>query len=227
MRILLIEDDANLCHLTAFQLKKEGFTVDTCLTGEDAFYYIDTRIHDLVLLDIMLPGMDGIAILKKLREGGNMVPVILLTALGELDDKIKGLNAGADDYLVKPFAFEELLARIHCIQRRPRKLTTSTLLTFGDLTYNTANNMLTGQKLSVTLSKREGDLFEFFLHNSAQTLSRGALLAKVWGADDFVEDGNLDNYIHFLRRRLKSIGSCVSIKTIRGIGYQILEETHV
>lgn len=223
MRILLIEDDERLCRSLSFQLEKEGFTTDTCQDGEDAFYYIDSNIHDLILLDRMLPGMDGLTILKKMRQSGNMTPVILLTALGELDDKVKGLDSGADDYLVKPIAFEELMARIRCMERRPREWKQSNMLSYGDITYHPDSNILKCASSSVTLSKREGSLMELFLHNKNQTLPRTTILAKIWGADAPIEDGNLDNYIHFLRRRLSGIHSQVSIQTIRGIGYRLEE----
>lgn len=221
MRILLIEDDHDLCFSLAFQLQKNGFVVDTCEDGEEASYYTKQPIYDLILLDRMLPHIDGITILRKLRSSGNMVPVILLTALGELNDKIDGLDAGADDYLVKPFAFEELLARIRCIQRRPRTLKNGEICSFEDITYHRAENILTGPSGSCTLSKKEGALLECLLQNSSQTLPRMTLLTKVWGLDAEVEEGNLDNYIYFIRRRIKSVGSTVAIKTIRGVGYSL------
>lgn len=226
MRILLIEDDEDLCRSLDVQLKHAGYTVDICMDGEDASYYTAKSIHDVILLDRMLPHVDGLTILRKLRETKNHTPVILLTALGELNDKITGLDAGADDYLVKPFAFQELLARIRSIARRPALWQENASLAFGDLTYIPDNNRLSGTLGSCTLSKKEGDLLEFFFHNTGQILSRASILSKVWGIDAEVEEGNLDNYIHFIRRRLKSTSSLVSIRTIRGVGYQ-LEERHV
>ena len=226
MRILLIEDDEDLCRSLGLQLKHAGYTVDICMDGEDAFYYTAQAIHDVILLDRLLPHADGLTILRKLRDAGNHTPVILLTALGELEDKVTGLDAGADDYLVKPFDFEELLARIRCINRRPSLWQENTFLTFGDLTYSPDNNRLSGTLGSCTLSKKEGDLLEFFFNNAGQTLPRTSILSKVWGIDAEIEEGNLDNYIHFIRRRLKSTSASVSIRTIRGIGYQ-MEEHHV
>ena len=167
MRILLIEDDHDLCYSLAFQLEKKGYQVDTCEDGADADYYTSQPIYDLILLDRMLPHMDGLTILKKLRSTDNAVPVILLTALGELEDKIHGLDAGADDYLVKPFAFEELLARIRCIRRRPRTWENSDLYSFADITYNTTENTLTGPLGTCTLSKKEGALLEYLLKNAS------------------------------------------------------------
>ncbi len=221
MRILLVEDDEKLNESLAFQLKKEGFLVDACRDGEEALYYIEENIHDLILLDRMLPLLSGTEVLARMRQARNETPVILITALGTLDDKVTGLDSGADDYLVKPFAFEELMARIRCIARRPRRMTQDDQLALGDLTYYLGENTLTGPKGSCSLSRREGTLLESFLRNPGQTLSRPLLLTRVWGMDSDVEEGNLDNYVHFLRRRLKSVGSAVSIKTVRGIGYRL------
>ena len=221
MRILLVEDDEKLRTSLAFQLEKEGFSVDSCSDGEEALYYIEQNIHDLILLDRMLPYLSGTEVLLKMRKSNNQTPVILITALGTLDDKVTGLDLGADDYLVKPFAFQELMARIRCITRRPRKMELSGQLSFGDIIYRPEENTLTGTSATCSMSKREGDLLEVFLRSPKQPLSRTLLLTKVWGLDSDVEDGNLDNYIHFLRRRLKTVGSTVSIRTIRGIGYQL------
>ena len=184
-------------------------------------FYIMEQAHDMILLDRMLPVMDGLAVLKKMRAENIMTPVIFLTALGQLQDKINGLDAGADDYLVKPFEFEELLARIRCLKRRPAKWKDTSILNAGDISLSLAESILTGPDLSLTLSKRECSLFEVFLSNPGQTLPRSVLLSKVWGPDGDVEDGNLDNYIFFVRRRLKSVGSKLALTTIRGVGYRL------
>lgn len=144
--------------------------------------------------------MDGLTILKWLRTQDDTTPVIFLTALGELEDKVNGLEAGADDYLVKPFAFEELEARIHCISRRPRQWNGSDVCQYGDLTYSGGENILAGPTGHCTLSKKEGALMEVLLNNHTQTLPRMTLLTKVWGPDAEVEEGNLDNYMYFIRR---------------------------
>lgn len=227
MRILLVEDDKNLLEMLALQLKSAGFSVDTCENGEDALYYIKESMHDLILLDRMIPYMDGVTLLKKIRSLGNQTPVILLTALGELQDKITGLDSGADDYLVKPFAFEELLARIRSISRRPRQWQPQEAISFGDVTWYPAKSLLSGPNGECTLSKKEGALLSVFLKNPSQTLPRAMLLLKVWGIDADVEEGNLDNYMHFIRRRLKTVSSRVSIKTVRGIGYHLEDTPHV
>ncbi len=221
MRILLIEDNQNLCDSLSFQLKKAGYLTDTCTDGADAFYYTEQNIYDMILLDRLLPHIDGQTILKKLRSLGNTTPVIFLTALGELSHKIDGLEAGADDYLVKPFSFEELTARIRSISRRPRQWKKEDMFSFGDITYSAAQHLLTGPDGHYTLSKKEGALLRIFLQNPAQTLPRLTLLTRVWGPDAEIEDGNLDNYMYFIRRRLKSVGSGIVIKTVRGVGYKL------
>ena len=221
MRILLAEDDEKLRTSLAFQLEQEGFLIDTCADGEEALYYIEQNIHDLILLDRMMPYISGTELLQKMRKAHNQTPVILITALGTLDDKVTGLDLGADDYLVKPFAFKELMARIRCVARRPRKMEEADKISFGDITYRPEENTLSGTAGTCSISKREGDLLEAFLRNPGQSLSRTLLLTKVWGLDSDVEEGNLDNYSHFLRRRLKAVGSKVAIRTIRGVGYQI------
>lgn len=225
MRILLVEDEEQLNETLTLQLESEGFLVDSCFDGEEACYYGEQNIYDVILLDRMLPKMDGTKVLTNLRKKGITTPIILLTALGTLTDKVTGLDLGADDYLVKPFAIEELLARIRCVTRRPNTLNQDNVLSVSDINWYIDEDYLTGPAGNCTLSKREAALLETFLRRKNQTLSRNLLLLKVWGPDSDVEEGNLDNYIHFLRRRLKSVGSQLYIKTIRGIGYCLQDET--
>jgi len=224
MRILLAEDDKKLNESLSNQLISRGFSVDSCYDGEEALYYAAQNIHDVILLDRMLPNMEGSMVLTKLRKQGINTPIILITALGTLNDKVTGLNLGADDYLVKPFAFEELLARIQCVTRRSPIINQTILPSYCDIRFDGTSNTLTGPTGSCTCSKREGAMLETFIKNGGQTLSRNTLLLKVWGPDSDVEEGNLDNYIYFVRRRLKTVGSCLKLRTIRGIGYCLLEE---
>ena len=221
MKILIIEDDTELAEAMRFRLEKEDFTVDICHDGEEGLYYMQENMYDVVIMDRMLPSMNGTDVLKTARKAHISTPVIFLTALGELNDKVTGLECGADDYMVKPFAFEELLARIRCIMRRPGKWDDSALLKLGDISFDPAANRLSKASKECTLSRREGDLLEVFLRNPGQTLPRAMLLSRVWGMDADMEDGNLDNYIHFLRRRLKAVNSTLSLKTVRGVGYQL------
>ena len=226
MKILLIEDDETLCQTIPFQLKQEGFQVDTVMEGEEGLYMARQQLHDLVLLDRMLPGLDGMEILTAMRRENINMPVIFLTALGQLHDRTTGLNRGADDYIVKPFAFEELLARIRSVLRRPMILQVSEELSFGDITYDPHTLTLRCNGKETVLSKRLGDLLELFLRNPGQVLPRDTILFRVWGMDSEVEDGNLDNYTYFLRRSLRKVGSAVQLTTVRGVGYR-LEANHV
>lgn len=224
MRILIIEDDKRQCRLLQFQLEKEGYSADVCFDGDDAAFYLKKNAYDIVLLDRMLPNKDGIDILREMRSGSNTTPVIMLTALGELSDKISGLDSGADDYLVKPFEFGELMARIRCLLRRPSQLKNPNQISLGDVTYSQEENTLTGVSDSCTLSQKEGEVLTLFLRNPNQLLPRQTILTHVWGADYDIEDGNLDNYIYFVRRRLKNVGSVLNIKTVRGVGYRLVTE---
>lgn len=221
MRILLIEDDLALCRSLSLSLEQQGFSVTVCNDGEEGLFYILENAHDLVLLDRMLPGLDGIEVLKQTRAQHCTVPVIFLTALGSLEERITGLDCGADDYIIKPFAFEELMARIRCICRRPQTLTDTNRLTFQDLSFDANQNLLQCGQKTCTLSHRESELLTLFLKNPGQTLPRSVILTRVWGPASEIESGNLDNYIHFLRRRLKAVNSQVHLKTIRGVGYQL------
>ncbi len=222
MNILMIEDDRELCTAVSFRLEQEGFSVTVCHDGEEGLYYMQESPFDLVILDRMLPHMNGIEVLKEARSRQIKTPVLMLTALGELDDRLAGLNGGADDYMVKPFAFEELLARIQCLLRRPAVYQDSVkFISLADVSFVPKTRTLSSHEKTCTLSSREGELMEVFLRNPGQTLPRQLLLSRVWGLEADVEEGNLDNYIHFLRRRLKAVESTLQIRTVRGVGYQL------
>lgn len=227
MKILIVEDDRDLCDITSLQLQESGYEVDCAYDGEEAEYYLDGGIYDVILLDRMLPQRDGLTLLAKIRAEGRNTPVILLTALDGVHDRIDGLDAGADDYLVKPYEVEELLARIRAILRRPRELVEIPRIAFGDLSLQEECATLFCGKVSRTLSKKETQLMGFLMHNANQILSREQILSRVWGLDAQVEDGNIDNYIYFLRRRLKALPTVVRIATIHGIGYRMELERNV
>lgn len=223
MRILIVEDDKELCSIIEYQLKKNEIKADFCNDGEDAFFYILKQAYDVIVLDRMLPGMDGLTILKKLRNEKITTPVIMVTAMGNLKNRIEGLDTGADDYLTKPFEIEELLARIRALARRPAKIESTNEYYFSDFYLDEEKMQLIRDKENCSLSKRENDLLAFFIKNKGQVLTREILLSRVWGADSFVTDGNLDNFIFFLRKRLKTVHSHATIKTIRSVGYQLME----
>lgn len=221
MRILLIEDDAALCRSLSLSLEQQGFSVTVCHDGEDGLFHILENSHDLVLLDRMLPTLDGAQVLRRARAEGCMTPVIFLTALSSLEERISGLDLGADDYITKPFALEELMARIRCICRRPHPIQESEVLSYRDLIFHVSQSQLSCGAKKCTLSRREGELLALFLKNPDQTLPRSTILLRVWGPDSEIENGNLDNYIHFLRRRLRTVSSEATLTTVRGIGYRL------
>jgi DNA-binding response OmpR family regulator len=221
MYLLVIEDDKELCSILEYQLKRNQIETDFCYDGADAMFYAGKQTYDIIILDRMLPGMDGLTILDMLRRNKITTPVIMVTAMGTLKNRIEGLDTGADDYLTKPFDIEELLARIRALARRPVKIENLEKLYFSDFCLDTGTMKLIKDKESCNLSKRESDLLTFFIKNQGQILTREMLLNRVWGADSYVTDGNLDNFICFLRKRLKSIHSHVTLKTIRSVGYQL------
>ena len=221
MRILMVEDDQALCAAVDIHLRQQGYTVDYAHTGEDGLHFALQNAYDLILMDRMLPELDGLEAVRTLRSRGFSTPVLMLTALDGVPDRVDGLDAGADDYLAKPFAAEELLARIRALSRRPRQWESTSRLSAGDLELDTELAALRGPAGACSLSRRAQQLLELFLRNAGQTLTRELLLSRVWGPDAPVEDGNLDNYIHFLRRRLRTVGSAVRLATVRSVGYRL------
>lgn len=222
MRVLLVEDEAGLTDVLKSVLEDENFDVDISDHGEDGYYQGLSDIYDAVILDGMLPGMDGYDILEKWRAKGIETPVLMLTARSELADKLKGLDLGADDYLTKPFEMEELLARIRVITRRQGKVETQRIA-FGDLSLDIhtcmLSNLSSGEE--VQLGKKEFQLLEFFIKNSRQIVTREQIAEKLWGYDCDAEYNNVEVYISFTRRKLKFIESGTRIKSVRGVGYRL------
>ena len=221
MRILIVEDDAELCAAVKFHLEQEGYTVDTCLNGEDGLYFIKQEAYDLILLDRLLPERNGMEVLSRTRNLGITAPIIIITALDAIGDRIAGLDAGADDYIVKPFDINELIARIRAVSRRAPQWESTQNIIQNDIELDLMRCILKGPSNKCTLSKKESELLEIFMRNQGRIMPRDLLLSRVWGPDAPVEDGNLDNYVHFLRKRLKFVGSMLFIKTSRSIGYSL------
>ncbi len=221
MRILMIEDDKDLCRNICLALQANGYETECCHSGDDGLFAARTQAYDVILLDRMLPQIDGLTMLQSLRRQGVETPVILATALNGLGDRVDGLDAGADDYLVKPFAVEELMARIRAVTRRPGRMRDPARPAAFGLSLEPEKRLLTYGDASLNLSRRESSLLECFLRNPGQTLPRARILSYVWGSAAEVEDGNLDNYIYFLRRRLASLHAPVKLTTIHGVGYQL------
>lgn len=223
MRFLIIEDETALAEALVEILRQNGYLADTVHDGIEGLEYARTAIYDLILLDIMLPGMDGISILKTLRRENITTPVILLTAKSEREDIINGLDAGSDDYLPKPFSTGELMARIRALLRRGKQYKTEDF-NFGDLSLKKDTMELCCRCKSIKLGMKEFQLLELFINNPKQILPKDLLLNKVWGLDTEADYNNVEVYISFLRQKLNTLGTKVQIKTNRGIGYS-LEET--
>lgn len=219
MRILMVEDDAALCEALRPALETAGFRVDFCHNGSDGLALLTSGAYDVCVLDRMLPGMDGLNLLRSARTSGVTTPVLMLTALSGIVERVDGLDAGADDYLSKPFDTRELLARLRALTRRPGTAAEPTLQG-GDVILSPTELTMTGPKGTVSLTKRECDLLESLLRSPGKLQTRSVLLAQVWGPMAEVEDANLDCYIHFVRRRLQSVGSRASVVTVRGSGYK-------
>lgn len=220
MRILIIEDEAALTEALLEILKVNGYPADAVRNGLEGLEYIRTGIYDMILLDIMLPGMDGLSVLRTIRQEKIFTPVILLTAKSELSDIITGLDAGSDDYLPKPFSTQELLARIRALSRRGRQYLEDALQ-YGDLTLKKSTMELCSPSGSIRLGQKEYQIMELFLRNPRQVLPKDLLLSKVWGLDSDTDYNNVEVYISFLRQKLHALDTEVSIRTNRGVGYSL------
>jgi DNA-binding response OmpR family regulator len=219
VRILIVEDETHLAEALTQILRKHNYTVDSVNDGESGLDNALSNIYDLIILDIMLPKMDGISILKNVRKEGISTPVILLTAKGEIPDKVVGLDSGADDYLAKPFATEELLARIRALSRRKGEISPDNTLQFGDIELNTAALRLSKGSKNVKLTLKESELLELLILRKNSVTPKELIIEKLWGFDAEVEYNHVEVYISFLRKKLLFLESEVSINTIRGIGY--------
>lgn len=223
MRILLVEDELHLAEALVQILRKNNYTVDAVHDGEAGLDNALSNIYDLILLDIMLPKMDGISILKEIRKEGLGVPVILLTAKGEISERVAGLDSGADDYLPKPFATEELLARIRAMSRRKGEVAPDNTIKYGDLELDTSTLKLICGAKEVKLILKESELLELLISRKNSAISKEMIIEKLWGFDAEVEHNHVEVYISFLRKKLVFLNSEVVINTLRGVGY-ILEK---
>lgn len=227
MKILLIEDDQNLCNTIKLQLSKEKYVVDAYASGDDGMIYaLNTdNSYDLAIIDRMLPVIDGMTIIKAMRKKQISIPVIIITGMSELHDKIEGLDNGADDYLVKPFHISELSARIRALTRRPAVISEKTNLQYNDLSLCLNRKELSCNKKTILLTPKEFLLMCAFLEQPEAIISREQLMQKVWETNAAIEPGNVDNYVYFLRKRLRTLNSSCSIISSYGTGY-LLEASH-
>ena len=221
-RILVIEDEQRIADFLKRGLTYEGFQVDVRMDGESGLKAARDTPPNLVILDVMLPGLDGWEVCRRLRAGGP-VSILMLTAKDSVNDRVKGFEVGADDYVVKPFAFEELIARVRALLRRSRT-TEDTIFRFGDLTLNVTTREVTRGTRKIELTTKEFDLLHFFLRHPRQVLSREMIYDRIWGYDFGGESNILEVYIRYLRTKLESNGEPRLIQTVRGVGYALREE---
>lgn len=216
MKILVVEDEHKIANSIKKGLEQESYVVDVAYDGEEGFDFASDNTYDAIILDLMLPKLNGIEFIKKIRQLGVHTPILILTAKGELDDKIEGLNTGADDYLVKPFAFAELLARINALSRRPKKIVESKF-EVKDIELDSSDLSVKKSGTLINLSKKEYQVLEYLMKNKKRIVSKDEIISKVWDYDANILPNTVEVFVRFLR---KKIGNNI-IKTIRGFGYKI------
>lgn len=226
MRILVVEDEESLADLVKTRLTKEKFLVDVSLDGEEGLYNALSDIYDLVILDVMLPYVNGFEILKQIRENNINTKVIMLTAKGELNDKLEGLLNGADDYMTKPFHLEELVARVNIQLRKGNDNIVKDILEYKDLILNLKTSTIESKKTgeNIEIGKKEFQLLEYLIENANIIVSKEQIYDKVWGIERETESNNLEAYLSFIRKKFKAIGTNITIKAIRGMGYKLEEK---
>ena len=220
MRLLVVEDQKDLNEIIVRKLTNEHYSVDACYTGNDALDFIRCAEYDGIILDIMLPGITGIGVLREMRASGNNTPVLLMTAMGTVEDRVAGLDAGADDYLVKPFDFNELLARVRAIVRRGGERA-GNVMTSGDLTLDSASRTVTRGGQETKLTAKEFDILEYLMQNQGRVLSRDKLSNPIWNYDYDGGSNVIDVYMYHLRRKIDRDFDEKKIQTVKGAGYMI------
>ncbi|OGG05088.1 DNA-binding response regulator [Candidatus Gottesmanbacteria bacterium RBG_16_52_11] len=222
MRVLVIEDEHKIANSIRRGLELESYAVDVAYDGIEGYDLAASETYDVIILDLMLPGMDGLTITRKLRDGGIHIPVLILTAKGALDEKVAGLNTGADDYLVKPFAFAELVARVRALARRPRN-GNNTALTYAGVTLDPVSFTVTRDRKPVMLSRKEFALLEFLLRHPDTVLTKDQITSNVWSYDSDILPNTVEVYIGYLRRKIDKPFSTKKplIRTVRGFGYKL------
>ena len=217
MRVLFVEDEVKITEALRELCKIQNIDCDVANDGDEGSLFAANPIYDVIVLDIMLPGKSGLEILKEMRDSGNTTPVLMLTAKGTVDDKVKGLDLGADDYLIKPFSAKELFARIRALSRRPDNEITGETIDFEDVSFNLQKNTLTANEVEYRLSVKEAKILEMLIKRPNQVFTREQILDRVWGFEKEVNENNIEIYVHNLRKKI--IDSRVKIDTIRGVGY--------
>jgi DNA-binding response OmpR family regulator len=221
MKMLVVEDDVSLRQAVARVLREEGYTIEEASAGDEGLLYAEQDVFDLVVLDVMLPGMDGLSVVRRLRARGVATPIVLLTARDGVEDRVRGLDAGADDYVVKPFAMQELLARVRAMLRRKGAVGADGELEFAGLGLRPREleGYAGGQPLRLT--QKEYKLLEYLLLNREQILTREQIMDRVWGFESDAAGSVVDVYIHYLRRKLAPAGLDALLHTVRGVGFML------
>ncbi|MCR4611020.1 MAG: response regulator transcription factor [Lachnospiraceae bacterium] len=223
MKLLLAEDEKRMADALTELFKQEGYDTDYVSDGENALLSLTNGTYDIAVLDVMMPKMNGFTVVEKAREAGITTPILMLTAKGEIDDKVKGLDSGADDYLTKPFLTKELLARLRALTRRTNADYRDDNISFGDITLlpSSAELMCNTTGQTVRLSEKEYRILEYMITNKGMILSREQLAIKIWGYDNDAEYNNVEVYMTFTRKKLKFVGATTKIKAVRGMGYEL------
>lgn len=220
MKVLIIDDEVKLADALAELFKQNKILADVVYDGEDGLFYAKNGDYDVVILDVMMPHMNGYEVVQRLRQNKNNVPVIMLTAKEEVSARVKGLDCGADDYLTKPFATEELLARVRALARRQSEMIYDTI-SYKDITLNTSNYKLECGNKSVSLGAKEYEILKLLLTNPTQVISKDTIISKVWGLDCDITENNVEAYMSFIRKKLFYVGSKLNILTKRMLGYHL------
>lgn len=220
MQVLVVEDEIRLAETLAQLLEEQKYLVDVVHNGTDGLAYAESGQYDVIVLDVMLPGMDGFDVARTLRRKKNATPILMLTARSEVSDKVTGLDCGADDYMTKPFAPEELLARVRALTRRQGEVALEEM-TFGDLKLELSTHTLSCGVKSVRLSPKEFDVLKLLMGNPSSVVPKELLISKVWGMESDAEDNNAEAYISFLRKKFMYLGSRAAITTLRKVGYRL------
>ncbi len=223
MKILVVDDEVKLADALGELFKQQKFLVDVVYDGEDGLFYAKNGDYDVIVLDVMMPKLDGYEVVRRLRQAKKNVPVLLLTAKDDVASKVKGLDCGADDYLSKPFASEELLARIRALSRRQSELVYD-VIEYEDIKLNTSNYTLQCGSKSVSLGAKEYAIIKLMLTNPTQVISKDTIISKVWGLDSDITENNIEAYMSFLRKKLFYVGSKLTILTKRMLGYYLEKE---
>lgn len=217
MKLLLVDDESKLIEALSYLLKKNGFVVDVAMDGETGIEMACTGVYDIIILDRMLPSLDGLSLLKEFRRLGHKTPVLFLTAKDTPEDRAEGLNTGADDYLVKPFFTVELVARLHALARRKTKDIVDNILTFDDMIFDPQRGQVTKKGMVIQLTLKESQLLELLIRNRGQVVTKQRIIEKVWGYNSDAEESTINIYIHYLRKKI----DISNLKTVRGVGYYL------